>query len=274
MPAHWVSLMIQQCAQWSCDFMCLDVSGTASIWPFLFSMLAPAMQKQVAIKSVELSIIDKAYEMGWMVPSPPKVRTDKRPDSTRWWVDLWRSTETLAVPQDCHRGLWALPGAEQTGSAFVVLSCAMLCHAAWLCHAEVAWLQLISSTRWGIVSPSWSEQIALEATWHMLLGIVQASCIPGLMMYGVPNMKTDKMDVVQRSGELSREFLSRRSFRAANQTKSGARSGYYEAGGNNFRDWSCWACRREHGGLSYKKQYVHLRLCCIALSAVAGAHRG
>ena len=124
MPAHWVSLMIQQCAQWSCDFMCLDVSGTASIWPFLFSMLAPAMQKQLAIKSVELSIIDKAYEMGWMVPSPPKVRTDKRPDSTRWWVDLWRSTETLAVPQDCHRGLWALPGAEQTGSAFVVLSCA------------------------------------------------------------------------------------------------------------------------------------------------------
>ena len=38
---------------------------------------------QVAIKSVELSIIDKAYEMGWMVPSPPKVRTDKRLGSMR-----------------------------------------------------------------------------------------------------------------------------------------------------------------------------------------------
>lgn len=32
----------------------------------------------VAIKSVELSIIDKAYEMGWMKPSPPATRTEKR----------------------------------------------------------------------------------------------------------------------------------------------------------------------------------------------------
>ena len=37
---------------------------------------------------MELSIIDKAYEMGWMVPSPPKVRTDKRPNSTQQLVDL------------------------------------------------------------------------------------------------------------------------------------------------------------------------------------------
>ena len=34
--------------------------------------------------------------------------------------------------------------------------------------AEAAWLQLISSTRWDIVSLSWSEQIALEALWRIL----------------------------------------------------------------------------------------------------------
>ena len=33
---------------------------------------------QVSIKSVELTIIDKAYDMGWMKPCPPKTRTEKR----------------------------------------------------------------------------------------------------------------------------------------------------------------------------------------------------
>ena len=103
----------------------------------------------------------------------------------------------------------------------------------------------------------------------MLLWVVQASCVPGLMMYGVPNMKTDKMDVVQRSDE-----LNRRSFMTAKQTKSRPRSGYYEARGHYFRHWSCWACRREHGGISRRKQHVHLLPSCIVLGAVAGAHRG
>ena len=88
-------------------------------------------------------------------------------------------------------------------------------------------------------------------------------------MYGVPNMKTDKMDVVQRSGE-----LNRCSFMTAKQTKSRPRSGYYEARGHNFRHWSCWACRREHGGISRRKQHAHLLPSCIVLGAIAGAHRG
>ncbi|RMG31954.1 MAG: glutamate synthase, partial [Methanobacteriota archaeon] len=32
----------------------------------------------VAIKNVELTIIEKAYEFGWMKPQPPKTRTGKR----------------------------------------------------------------------------------------------------------------------------------------------------------------------------------------------------
>jgi len=33
------------------------------------------IENPVTIKTMELSIIDKAYEMGWMVPRPPKTRT-------------------------------------------------------------------------------------------------------------------------------------------------------------------------------------------------------
>lgn len=32
----------------------------------------------VAIKSIECAIIDKGFEMGWMLPQPPKVRTGKK----------------------------------------------------------------------------------------------------------------------------------------------------------------------------------------------------
>jgi len=86
----------------------------------------------VAIKSVELSIIDKAYEMGWMVPSPPKVRTDKR-------------------------------------------------------------IVIVGSGPCGLAA---ADQ--LNKMGHRVTVLERADRIGGLMMYGVPNMKTDKMDVVQR----------------------------------------------------------------------------
>lgn len=37
------------------------------------------IENPVTIKTMELSIIDKAYEMGWMVPRPPKTRTGYAP---------------------------------------------------------------------------------------------------------------------------------------------------------------------------------------------------
>ena len=74
----------------------------------------PAAFNQVAIKSVELSIIDKAYEMGWMVPSPPKVRTDKRPGNEL------KSSFQLLVPGPriviVGSGPCALPSFRKFGS--------------------------------------------------------------------------------------------------------------------------------------------------------------
>lgn len=35
-------------------------------------------EEPVGIKSIECAIIDRGFEMGWMVPSPPKVRTGKK----------------------------------------------------------------------------------------------------------------------------------------------------------------------------------------------------
>ena len=32
----------------------------------------------VGIKSIECAIIDRGFEMGWMVPSPPKYRSGKK----------------------------------------------------------------------------------------------------------------------------------------------------------------------------------------------------
>jgi glutamate synthase (NADPH/NADH) len=36
------------------------------------------IESPVGIKSIECAIIDKGWEMGWMVPNPPKVRTGKK----------------------------------------------------------------------------------------------------------------------------------------------------------------------------------------------------
>eukprot|EP00434_Breviolum_minutum_P019443 symbB.v1.2.017146.t1/scaffold1327.1/size125186/5 len=86
----------------------------------------------VSIKSVELTIIDKAYEMGWMKPCPPVSRTEKR-------------------------------------------------------------VVIVGSGPCGLAA---ADQ--LNKMGHRVTVLERSDRIGGLMMYGVPNMKTDKVDVVQR----------------------------------------------------------------------------
>jgi glutamate synthase (NADPH/NADH) len=86
----------------------------------------------VGIKSVELMIVDKAYEMGWMEPCPPPFRTGKK----------------VAVVGSGPAGLAAADELNKMG--------------------------------------------------HTVTVYERADRVGGLMMYGVPNMKADKADVVQR----------------------------------------------------------------------------
>jgi glutamate synthase (NADPH/NADH) len=90
----------------------------------------------VSIKSVELKIVDKAYQMGWMDPMPPPIRTGKK----------------VAIIGSGPSGLAAADELNKMGH--------------WVTVYE-------RSDRPG-----------------------------GLMMYGVPNMKTDKMTVVQQRTDI------------------------------------------------------------------------
>ncbi|KIZ04404.1 glutamate synthase (NADPH/NADH) [Monoraphidium neglectum] len=93
-------------------------------------------QDPVTIKTMELTIIDKAFEEGWMAPKPPKVRTG----------------QSVAVVGSGPAGLAAADQLNKMG--------------------------------------------------HEVTVYERADRIGGLMMYGVPNMKTDKIDVVQRRVDL------------------------------------------------------------------------
>eukprot|EP01025_Chloroclados_australasicus_P031120 TRINITY_DN3140_c1_g1_i4.p1 TRINITY_DN3140_c1_g1~~TRINITY_DN3140_c1_g1_i4.p1 ORF type:complete len:2248 (+),score=229.22 TRINITY_DN3140_c1_g1_i4:145-6744(+) len=93
-------------------------------------------QNPVSIKSIECTIIDKAWENGWMVPKPPVTRTGK----------------TVAIVGSGPAGLAAADQLNKMG--------------------------------------------------HEVTVYERADRIGGLMMYGVPNMKTDKLDVVQRRVDL------------------------------------------------------------------------
>merc|ERR1712194_300565 len=86
----------------------------------------------VGIKSVELFIVEKAYEMGWMDPQPPPYRTGKK----------------VAIVGSGPAGLAAADELNMMG--------------------------------------------------HTVTVYERADRIGGLMMYGVPNMKADKTEVVQR----------------------------------------------------------------------------
>jgi glutamate synthase (NADPH/NADH) len=90
----------------------------------------------VSIKSVELMIIDKAYENGWMEPQPPPIRTGKR-------------------------------------------------------------VAIIGSGPAGLAAADELNHMGHEVT------VYERSDRPGgLMMYGVPNMKTDKVGIVQRRTDI------------------------------------------------------------------------
>eukprot|EP00878_Enallax_costatus_P000131 GHUV01000172.1.p1 GENE.GHUV01000172.1~~GHUV01000172.1.p1 ORF type:complete len:2326 (+),score=665.07 GHUV01000172.1:565-6978(+) len=93
-------------------------------------------QDPVSIKSMEATIIDKAFEEGWMRPTPPKVRTGRR-------------------------------------------------------------VSIIGSGPAGLAAADQLNKMGHEVTVYE-----RADRIGGLMMYGVPNMKTDKIDVVQRRVDL------------------------------------------------------------------------
>ncbi|KFM26658.1 Glutamate synthase [NADH], amyloplastic [Auxenochlorella protothecoides] len=93
-------------------------------------------QNPVTIKTMEVSIIDKAWEEGWMVPRPPAVRTGKR----------------VSIIGGGPAGLAAADQLNKAG--------------------------------------------------HTVTLYERADRIGGLMMYGVPNMKTDKEGIVQRRVDL------------------------------------------------------------------------
>ncbi|KAJ6748807.1 GLUTAMATE SYNTHASE 1 [NADH] CHLOROPLASTIC [Salix purpurea] len=93
----------------------------------------------VSIKNIECSIIDKAFEEGWMVPRPPLKGTGKR----------------VAIIGSGPSGLAAADQLNKMG--------------------------------------------------HLVTVYERADRIGGLMMYGVPNMKSDKVDIVQRRVNLMAE---------------------------------------------------------------------
>ena len=94
------------------------------------------IEQPVAIKNVECSIIDHAFEEGWVVATPPKTRSGKK----------------VAVVGSGPAGLAAADMLNRSG--------------------------------------------------HLVTVYERADRIGGLMMYGVPNMKCDKLDVVGRRVKL------------------------------------------------------------------------
>jgi len=127
----------------------LDVLLTTNNFPEFTGRVCPAPcegacvlginENPVAIKSIEMSIIDKAWEEGWMVPRPPAFRTGKR----------------VAVIGSGPAGLAAADQLNKMGHAVTVYE--------------------------------------------------RSDRIGGLMMYGIPNMKAAKTDVVQRRVNLMEE---------------------------------------------------------------------
>ena len=93
----------------------------------------------VTIKNIEMAIIDRGFEEGWVVPMPPKTRTGK----------------TVAIVGSGPAGLSAAAQLNQAG--------------------------------------------------HKVTVYERADRIGGLLMYGIPNMKLDKVRIVERRLALMRE---------------------------------------------------------------------
>ncbi|KAL7254285.1 hypothetical protein ACSBR1_008647 [Camellia fascicularis] len=113
-----------------------EFTGRVCPAPCEGSCVLGIIENPVSIKSIECSIIDKAFEEGWMVPRPPLRRTGKR----------------VAVVGSGPAGLAAADQLNRMG--------------------------------------------------HFVTVFERADRIGGLMMYGVPNMKADKVDIVQRRVDL------------------------------------------------------------------------
>ncbi|KAK9292300.1 hypothetical protein L1049_020264 [Liquidambar formosana] len=109
-----------------------EFTGRVCPAPCEGSCVLGIIENPVSIKSIECSIIDKAFEEGWMVPRPPLRRSGKR----------------VAVVGSGPAGLAAADQLNRMG--------------------------------------------------HFVTVFERADRIGGLMMYGVPNMKADKVDIVQR----------------------------------------------------------------------------
>ncbi|KAJ4952649.1 hypothetical protein NE237_029481 [Protea cynaroides] len=109
-----------------------EFTGRVCPAPCEGSCVLGIIENPVSIKTIECSIIDKAFEEGWMVPQPPPVRTGKR----------------VAIVGSGPAGLAAADQLNKMG--------------------------------------------------HLVTVFERADRIGGLMMYGVPNMKTDKIEIVQR----------------------------------------------------------------------------
>ncbi|XP_034711001.1 glutamate synthase [NADH], amyloplastic isoform X3 [Vitis riparia] len=116
-----------------------EFTGRVCPAPCEGSCVLGIIENPVSIKSIECSIIDKAFEEGWMVPRPPPKRTGKR----------------VAIVGSGPAGLAAADQLNRMG--------------------------------------------------HFVTVFERADRIGGLMMYGVPNMKADKVDVVQRRVNLMAE---------------------------------------------------------------------
>ncbi|KAJ6808958.1 glutamate synthase 1 [NADH], chloroplastic isoform X1 [Iris pallida] len=116
-----------------------EFTGRVCPAPCEGSCVLGIIEDPVSIKSIECSIIDKAFEEGWMVPRPPSQRSGKR-------------------------------------------------------------VAIIGSGPAGLAS---ADQ--LNKMGHSVTVYERADRIGGLMMYGVPNMKADKTDIVQRRVNLMAE---------------------------------------------------------------------
>ncbi|EPS62913.1 hypothetical protein M569_11874, partial [Genlisea aurea] len=113
-----------------------EFTGRVCPAPCEGSCVLGIIEDPVSIKSIECSIIDKAFDEGWMIPRPPSKRTGKR----------------VAVVGSGPAGLAAADQLNKNG--------------------------------------------------HLVTVFERADRAGGLMMYGVPNMKADKVDVVQRRVDL------------------------------------------------------------------------
>ncbi|KAK4480505.1 hypothetical protein RD792_013580 [Penstemon davidsonii] len=109
-----------------------EFTGRVCPAPCEGSCVLGIIENPVSIKSIECSIIDKAFAEGWMVPRPPLKRTGKR----------------VAIVGSGPAGLAAADQLNRMGHSVTVFE--------------------------------------------------RADRVGGLMMYGVPNMKADKVDIVQR----------------------------------------------------------------------------